>query len=240
MFHAIPLTLFPEMFPGPLGTSLLGKALNDGLWKMDALNIRDYATDKHQTVDDTPYGGGAGMVMKAEVVNAATEAALALCPTARKIYLSPRGKPLTQPLAAELAQEDGLILLCGRYEGVDERVLVKQNYEEISLCDAVLTGGEIPAMALLDTVIRLIPNVLGAHESVGEESFGLSEDYACLLEYPHYSKPPCWEGMDVPEVLTSGHHANVAKWRKAQAEAITKARRPDVWEKYIVTKGKRS
>lgn len=240
MFTATILTLFPDMFPGPLGASLLGKAMQDGRWNLSTINIRNYATDKHQTVDDTPYGGGAGLVMKADVVGPAFEAARAQNPAGRAIYLSPRGRPLTQPLAAELAQEQGVILLCGRYEGVDERVLQKHQIEEISLGDVVLTGGEIPAMALLDAVVRLIPGVLGAHESISEESFGLHEDYACLLEYPHYSKPPLWEGLNVPDVLLSGHHGNVAKWRKAQAEAITKARRPDLWDRYTANKGKRN
>lgn len=231
-FHAQIITLFPDMFPGPLSHSLLGKAMQNGLWSLEAHHLRDYATDKHRTVDDTPYGGGAGMLLKPDVVAAATRAALVHQPNARRIYLSPRGRVLDQPLAAELAAAPGLILLCGRYEGVDERVLEAMEYEEISIGDVVLTGGEIAAMTLLDATLRLLPGVLGTDLSTEEESFGFHEDYACLLEYPHYSKPPNWEGKSVPEVLLSGHHELIRRWRLAEAERITQARRPDLWTKY--------
>jgi tRNA (guanine37-N1)-methyltransferase len=236
MFSAHILTLFPELFPGPLGCSVLGKALNEGRWGLQTHDIRTFATDKHGTVDDTPYGGGAGMVMKPDVVGAALEAALAHSPNARRIYLSPRGKHLTQPLAAELAESDGLILLCGRYEGVDARVLDHYAMEEVSIGDVVLTGGEVAAMAVLESVIRLLPGVVGQHDSLGEESFGLNADYALLLEYPHYTKPPIWKGLEVPEALLSGHHAKINAWRKTQAEALTQARRPDLWQRYEILK----
>lgn len=231
-FRAQIITLFPDMFPGPLAHSLLGKAMQSGLWSLDTHYLRDYATDKHRTVDDTPYGGGAGMLLKPDVIAAATRAALERRPDARRIYLSPRGRVLDQPLAAELAADPGLILLCGRYEGVDERALEALEYEEISIGDVVLTGGEIAAMTLLDATVRLLPGVLGTDLSTEEESFGFHEDYACLLEYPHYSKPPIWEGKSVPDVLLSGHHEQIRRWRLAEAERITQVRRPDLWTRY--------
>ncbi len=218
------LTLFPEIFPGPLGHSLPGKALENGIWKLNAIQIRDFATDKHKTVDDTPYGGGAGMVMKPDVLDAALNS---LPAGTRKIYLSPRGKKLDQALLHELSAVANVALLCGRYEGIDQRVIDAQGLEEVSLGDFVLAGGEVAAMALIEGVVRLLPGVLGNAETVDEESFA-----GGLLEYPHYTKPASWKGMDVPEVLLSGDHGKVKEWRLNQAKAITKARRPDLWQRY--------
>ncbi len=232
MFLAQIVTLFPDMFPGPLAHSLLGRAMERGIWALQAHQLRDAATDKHRTVDDTPYGGGAGMLLKPDVVAAAVRAAIERQPQARRIYLSPRGRVLDQPLAAELADAPGLILVCGRYEGLDERAIEALELEEISIGDVVLTGGEIAAMTLLDATVRLLPGVLGADLSAEEESFGFHEDYACLLEYPHYTKPPIWEGMPVPEALLSGHHEQIRRWQLAEAERITRERRPDLWTRY--------
>ena len=237
-FRAQILTLFPDMFPGPLGQSLLGKAMQVGLWQLETSYIRDFATDKHKTVDDTPYGGGAGMLMKPDVTGAALETAIAAQPNARRIFLSPRGRAITQPFAAELAAADGMILVCGRYEGLDERVIQHYALEEVSAGDMVLTGGEVAAMLLLDAVVRLIPGVLGKGESASEESFGIHEDYALLLEYPHYTRPPNWKGLEVPQELLSGHHEQIRRWRLKQAEAITQERRPDLWERYLAKKNK--
>lgn len=229
------LTLFPDMFPGPLGQSLLGDALEKGLWHLNNVNIRDYATDKHKTVDDTPFGGGAGMVMKPDIIESAITA---LPNRGRMIYLSPRGKPLTQALAQDmahdLAQENAaMTLLCGRYEGVDQRVLDAYEIEEISIGDYVLMGGEVAAMVLLEAVLRLIPGFIGNHETLSEESFS---NY--LLEYPHYTRPSKWfdkQGVlwDTPPVLLSGHHAAIHAWRQAQAENLTQVKRPDLWAKYL-------
>lgn len=225
-FTAQILTLFPEMFPGPLGHSLAGKALADGLWRLEALNIRDFAADRHRTVDDTPYGGGAGMVMRPDVISAAINGAETRFGTAaRRIYLSPRGKAFNQKLAQELAESGSIMLLCGRYEGVDQRVLDAENLEEISVGDFVLAGGELAAMCVLDACVRLIPGVMGNAETVTEESFTSG-----LLEYPHYTRPAVWNGVAVPEVLISGHHEKVRNWRLAEAEKITQIRRPDLWE----------
>lgn len=218
------LNLFPEMFPGPLGHSLPGRALKDGIWKLDTVNIRDFAIDKHSTVDDTPYGGGAGMVMRPNVIDAAIRGAeQKFGKPARKIYLSPRGKVLNQALVKELAASQSLLLLCGRYEGIDERVIEAQQLEEISLGDFVLAGGELAAMALIEACVRLLPGVVGNAETPKEESFEQG-----LLEYPHYTRPAIWEGRAVPDVLVSGHHENVRKWRRKKAEEITKQRRPDL------------
>lgn len=230
------LTLFPEMFPGTLGHSLPGRALEAGLWQCDTLNLRDFATDKHHTVDDTPYGGGAGMVMKPDVVGAAIEAARAKHACAYLIHLTPRGQPLTHALAARLAKKSGLILLCGRFEGVDERVNLHYQPLEVSLGDFVLFGGEVAAMALAESVLRLVPQIVGNPSTHDEESFALGQESALLLEYPHYTKPPFWEGLGIPDVLTSGHHEQIAKWRWKEAERITKERRPDVWERYCKQK----
>lgn len=227
-WHVNILTLFPEMFPGPLGHSITGRALKQGLWSFQATNIRDFATDAHKTVDDVPFGGGAGMVMKPDIVEAAL---LSLPNTGRKIYLSPRGRTLTQDLAREISQEPALTLLCGRYEGVDQRALDVCGFEEVSIGDYVLTGGELGAYILMDACIRLIPGAVGNETTPDEESFSSG-----LLEYPHYTRPANWtdaqgQTHSVPEVLTSGHHANVAKWRHEQSLALTKQRRPDLIDK---------
>ncbi len=222
------VTIFPEMFPGPLSASLAGRALADGLWALETVDIRGFARDKHRSVDDTPFGGGPGMVMRADVVDAAlAEAPIAAGATAPTIYLSPRGRLLTQARVRDLAQGAGLTLLCGRYEGIDERVLEARAVEEVSLGDFVLSGGEPAAMALIDACVRLLPGVLGAAESLAEESFERG-----LLEYPHYTRPRNWCGREVPEVLLSGHHERIAAWRSSQAERITRDRRPDLWAAY--------
>ncbi|MEM7546355.1 MAG: tRNA (guanosine(37)-N1)-methyltransferase TrmD [Pseudomonadota bacterium] len=226
------LTLFPDMFPGPLGTSLLGTALKKGLWNLQATDIRRFATDRHRSVDDSPAGGGAGMVMKPDVVAAAIDDAMRGAPVDRGqwpvIYLSPRGKRFDQAMARRFAVCEGLTLLCGRFEGVDERVLDARGVEEVSLGDFVMTGGEIAAFALIDATVRLIPRVLGNAESIEEESFA-----AGLLEAPHYTKPQLWEGRAIPDVLLSGHHAHIAKWRSDQSERLTKERRPDLWRAHV-------
>ena len=227
-FSVSILTLFPELFPGVLGASLPGKALKDGLWRLETLDIRSFASDKHASVDDTPYGGGAGMVMRPDVIDAAIRGAEAKFGThARKIYLSPRGRVLNQALVKELAAEDSLLLLCGRYEGVDQRVIDAQGLEEVSLGDFVLAGGEVAAMMLVEACVRLLPGVLGNATTTDEESFE-----AGLLEYPHYTRPAEWAGRAVPEVLLSGHHEKVRSWRQEQAEEMTRQRRPDMWNNY--------
>jgi len=225
MWTACVLTLFPEMFPGPLGFSLAGQALANGRWSLDAMNIRDFAQDKHRSVDDTPAGGGAGMVMRADVVGAAIDGALGSHPGLPAILFSPRGAPLTQARVRALAAGLGAILLCGRFEGIDERVIEARGLEEVSVGDYVLSGGEPAAMVLIDAIVRLLPGVMGAAQSGTEESF---EDG--LLEYPHYTRPRVWEGREIPEVLLSGDHGRIAAWRRAQAEALTRARRPDLWQ----------
>jgi len=231
-FRVKVLTLFPEVFPGPLAASLTGKALADRLWALEVLDIRDFARNKHRTVDDTPAGGGPGLVMRADVVAAAIDYAQADASRERGrwpvIYLSPRGRPLTQARARDLAEGEGITLLCGRFEGVDQRVLEAREVEEVSIGDFVLTGGEIPAMALIDAVIRLRPGVLGNAASTEEESFSRG-----LLEHPHYTRPQAWEGREIPEVLLSGHHARIAEWRLSQAERLTRQRRPDLWRAYV-------
>jgi tRNA (guanine37-N1)-methyltransferase len=230
-WRATVLTLFPEMFPGPLGHSLAGKALRDGRWALDALDIRGFAADRHRTVDDTPFGGGAGMVMRPDVVDAACAAALSGDgPEGRPLlYLTPRGRPLDQPLVRRLAAGPGLVLLCGRYEGVDQRVVEARGMLEVSVGDYVLSGGEPAAIVLLDACVRLLPGVMGAGEaSAAEESHGASG----LLEYPHYTRPAEWAGRAVPPVLLSGHHAEVARWRRTESERITRERRPDLWDRH--------
>jgi tRNA (guanine37-N1)-methyltransferase len=224
MWHATVLTIFPEMFPGPLGLSLAGKALQKGLWALDAVDIRDHATDKHRTVDDTPAGGGPGMVMKADVLARAIDSASADADARPRLLLSPRGAPLTQRRIMELAAGPGALILCGRFEGVDERVIEARRLEEVSLGDFVLSGGEIAALALIDACVRLLPGVMGKDASGTEESFADG-----LLEYPHYTRPQLFEGRPIPEVLTSGDHGRVAAWRRAEAERLTQARRPDLW-----------
>lgn len=227
MWIARALSLFPEMFPGPLGESLAGKALRDGVWDLSAVDIRRFATDRHRTVDDAPFGGGAGMVMKPDVLSAAIEAVAV--PGVPKVLLSPRGAPFDQARARQLAAGPGVLLVCGRFEGVDERVIEAHALEEISVGDFVLSGGEIAAMTVLDCCVRLLPGVMGEAASADEESF---EDG--LLEYPHYTRPASWTGPDgierqVPEILVSGHHGKVAEWRMRKREEITRRRRPDMW-----------
>ena len=225
------LTIFPEMFPGMLGQSLAGKALESGVWALEALDIRDFAEDRHSSVDDTPFGGGAGMVMRADVIDRALGHAIekdeAAGGGAPVIYLSPRGRGLDQERVREIAAGPGVVLLCGRYEGVDQRVLDARDVEEISLGDFVLSGGEPAAIALIDACIRLLPGVMGGESSLEEESFE-----AGLLEYPHYTRPAEWCGRAVPDVLLSGHHENIRAWRRAEAERITRERRPDMWARY--------
>jgi tRNA (guanine37-N1)-methyltransferase len=223
-WQATVLTLFPEMFPGPLGVSLAGKALNTGLWSLDTVDIRSFATDAHRTVDDSPFGGGPGMVMRPDVVDAALAAQSGPGP---RIYLSPRGRVLDQERVRALAEGPGLVVLCGRFEGLDERVIAAHRLEEVSLGDFVLSGGEPAAIALLDACVRLLPGVVGKAETLVEESFE-----AGLLEYPHYTRPQLWRGREVPEVLLSGNHARIKAWRRAEAEATTRVRRPDLWDRY--------
>ncbi len=228
------LTLFPEMFPGPLGMSLHGRALEQGIWRLEAHDIRAQATDKHRTVDAEPFGGGPGMVMSPDIVDSALHEAVNAVDGPRPIiYLTPRGRPLDQARVRDLADGPGVILLCGRFEGVDQRVLDAWDVEEASIGDYVLSGGETAALVLLDATVRLLPGVLGQAESLSEESFERG-----LLEYPHYTRPACWtdrQGNErlVPDVLTSGHHGRVAEWRKEQAEQITRERRPDLWRQFV-------
>jgi tRNA (guanine37-N1)-methyltransferase len=226
-FRASVLTLFPAMFPGPLGESLAGRALREGRWALAAIDIRGFATDRHRTVDDTPFGGGAGMVLRPDVVDAALAAAGGDRPA---IFLTPRGRPLDQALVRDLVTGPGVTLLCGRYEGVDQRVIEARGLREVSIGDYVLSGGELAAMVLLDACVRLLPGVMGAAESALEESFAGGQDH--LLEYPHYTRPAEWQGRAVPAVLLSGHHAEVARWRRAEAERITQERRPDLWARH--------
>jgi tRNA (guanine37-N1)-methyltransferase len=228
-WRATVLTIFPEMFPGPLGMSLAGKALAEGKWTLETIDIRDFATGKHRSVDDTPAGGGAGMVMRADIAAAAIDAARAAMPAdAPTLYLSPRGRQLTQDRVRELARGPGAILLCGRFEGLDQRVLDARNVEEISIGDYVLSGGELAAQVLIDACVRLLPGVAGNDCSLAEESFASG-----LLEYPHYTRPREWEGHAIPEVLLSGDHKAIAKWRREQSEALTRERRPDLWQHHL-------
>jgi tRNA (guanine37-N1)-methyltransferase len=220
-FHATVLTLFPEMFPGPLGLSLAGRALEQGIWSLEARDIRASATDRHRTVDDHPAGGGAGMVLKPDVLAAAIDAAPHVGP---RLLMSPRGAPLTQALVRELAQGPGCLIVCGRFEGVDERVIERRSLCEVSIGDYVLSGGEPAAIVLLDAIVRLIPGVMGKTASGEEESFE-----GGLLEHPHYTKPNAWEGVEIPGILLSGDHKAIARWKQEQREALTKARRPDLW-----------
>ncbi len=224
---ATVLTLFPEMFPGPLGVSLAGAALNEGRWALDTLDIRAFGRGKHRAVDDTPAGGGPGMVMRADVAGPALDAAREQAPDTPLYYLSPRGAPLTQPRVAALAEGPGVTLLCGRFEGLDERVLEARDIEELSIGDFVLAGGEIAACALIEACVRLLPGVVGEAGSLTSESFQQG-----LLEYPHYTRPREWEGRAIPEILLSGDHEKIAQWRRGRAEEITKTRRPDLWARY--------
>ncbi|MBV8652190.1 MAG: tRNA (guanosine(37)-N1)-methyltransferase TrmD [Alphaproteobacteria bacterium] len=220
---ATVLTIFPEMFPGPLGASLAGKALREGIWRLETVDIRDFARDKHRSVDDAPFGGGPGMVMRPDVVDAAIAGAGGSGPL---VYLTPRGRLLDQQRIRDLAEGPGVRLLCGRFEGVDERVLEARQVEEVSLGDFVLSGGEPAAIALLDACVRVLPGVVGAAESLNEESFEQG-----LLEYPHYTRPQVWQDRAVPEALLSGHHEKIRAWRRARAEEVTKERRPDLWQR---------
>jgi tRNA (guanine37-N1)-methyltransferase len=222
-WRATVLTLFPEMFPGPLGVSLAGRALASGLWEIEARDIRASATDRHRSVDDTPAGGGPGMVLRADVLAAAIDAA-EIGPDRPKLLMSPRGRPLTQARVLELANGPGPLIVCGRFEGIDQRVIDGRGLEEVSIGDYVLSGGEIAALALIDACVRLLPGVMGKEASGTEESFSDG-----LLEYPQYTRPQLFEGAPIPETLTSGDHAKVAAWRRAQSEALTEARRPDLW-----------
>ena len=223
-WEATVLTLFPEMFPGPLGFSLAGRALEAGIWSLETVSLRDFATDRHRTVDDLPFGGGAGMVLRPDVVARALDAFAKAEPSRPTLYLTPRGAPLTQDRVGELAEGPGIVMLCGRFEGLDQRVVEARALEEVCLGDIVMSGGEPAAIALLDACVRLLPGVVGEPVSLAEESFAKD-----LLEYPHYTRPQVWEGRPVPEILLSGHHERIRAWRRAQAEAITRARRPDLW-----------
>ena len=226
MWRASVLTIFPDMFPGPLGASLAGKARDKGIWSLDPVDLRDYATDKHRTVDDTPAGGGPGMVMKPDVIARAIDAVAA---DARpRLLMSPRGTPLTQARVAALAQGPGVVLLCGRFEGVDERVIAGRSLEEVSIGDYVLAGGELAAMVLVDACVRLLPGVMGREGSLAEESFADG-----LLEYPQYTRPQVWEDRPIPDVLVGGDHGKVAAWRRAAAERLTQARRADLWAAHL-------
>ena len=228
-WHATLFTLFPEMFPGPLAHSISGKALGKH-WSFNAINIRDFATDKHQTVDDTCFGGGAGMVMRPDVLDAALRSVPDL-EESPLIYLSPRGRPLTQDMVKRFTSFPRISLICGRYEGIDERIIQSRDIQEVSIGDFVLSGGEMAALVFMDACIRLLPGVMGNDQSHEEESF---EDG--LLEYPHYTRPREWKGLEVPDVLFSGHHEKIKKWRRDQSEKLTKERRPDLWEKYTEKK----
>jgi len=230
MWRANILTIFPDVFPGPLGASLAGKALASEIWSLEVTDIRTFANDKHRSVDDTPAGGGPGMVMKADVLGRAIDA----MPTDQRprLLLSPRGNPLTQKRVEDLAAGAGLVLVCGRFEGIDERVIAGRDLEEVSIGDYVLSGGEIAAMVLIDACVRLLPGVMGAAASGAEESFA-----GGLLEYPQYTRPQLWEGRPIPEVLLSGDHAKIAAWRRSEAERLTRERRPDLWERHSGARG---
>ncbi|WP_315777295.1 MULTISPECIES: tRNA (guanosine(37)-N1)-methyltransferase TrmD [unclassified Bradyrhizobium] len=231
-WHATVLTLFPEMFPGPLGVSLAGRALASGIWALEARDIRASATDKHRSVDDTPAGGGPGMVLRADVLAAAIDAA-AIAPERPRLLMSPRGRPLTQAFVRDLAAGPGPLIVCGRFEGIDQRVIDARSLTEVSIGDYVLSGGEIAALVLIDACVRLLPGVMGKLESGTDESFSDG-----LLEYPQYTRPQLFEGRTIPDVLTSGDHAKVAAWRRAQAEALTEARRPDLWAEWQARDGR--
>jgi tRNA (guanine37-N1)-methyltransferase len=229
MWRASVITIFPDMFPGPLSLSLAGKARQNGIWSLDAIDLRDFATDRHRTVDDTPAGGGPGMVMKPDVIARAIDAVAT--DDRPRLLMSPRGAPLTQRKVAALAEGPGVVVLCGRFEGVDERVIAGRNLEEVSVGDYVLSGGEVAALVLIDGCVRLLPGVMGEAGSLAEESFADG-----LLEYPQYTRPQVWEGQTIPEVLVSGDHAKVAAWRRAEAERLTGTRRPDLWAAHLARK----
>ncbi len=235
-FRATVLTLYPEMFPGALGLSLAGRAMQSGAWSLDAIQIRDFATDRHRTVDDTPAGGGAGMVMRADVLARAIDHASPAGDVRPRLLMSPRGKPLTQARVRELAAGPGAVILCGRFEGVDQRIIDARALEEVSVGDFILSGGEPAALVLLDAVVRLLPGVMGNEASGDEESFENG-----LLEHPHYTRPQRFEELDIPAVLTSGNHAEIARWRRGEAERLTAERRPDLFARYMPPpKGKKS
>ncbi|MCC6775044.1 MAG: tRNA (guanosine(37)-N1)-methyltransferase TrmD [Hyphomicrobiales bacterium] len=227
MWRASVLTIFPEMFPGPLGMSLAGRALAAGIWALETVDIRDHATDRHRSVDDTPAGGGPGMVMRVDVLAPALDVVTSGGEARPRLLMSPRGRPLTQARVVELAAGPGVIVLCGRFEGVDERLIEGRMLEEVSIGDFVLSGGEVPAFALMDACVRLLPGVMGKEASAAEESFSRG-----LLEYPQYTRPQVWEGRSIPAVLTGGDHAKVATWRRAEAERLTRERRSDLWASY--------
>ena len=227
-FTAQILTLYPEMFPGPLGVSLAGRALSEGKWACDPIHIRDFASDRHRTVDDTPAGGGAGMVLRADILGQAVDHALARRPDLPVLAMTPRGAPITQARVRDLAAGPGATILCGRFEGFDERIFDARPIEQISMGDIILSGGEMAALLLLDACVRLLPGVMGAASSGVEESFETG-----LLEYPHYTRPVEWEGRKIPQLLRSGDHAKIAAWRKQRAEEDTRLRRPDLWERHI-------
>ncbi len=232
MWHATVLTIFPGMFPGPLGDSLAGRALAAGLWSLEALDIRAQATDKHRSVDDTPAGGGPGMVMRADVLARAIDAAAPAGDPRPRLLMSPRGIPLRQSRVEALAQGAGALIVCGRFEGVDERLIEGRGLQEVSVGDYVLSGGELAAMVLIDACVRLLPGVMGKEASGAEESFS-----AGLLEYPQFTRPQGFEGRGIPDVLTSGDHAKIAAWRRAEAERLTRERRPDLWAAYLAKEG---
>jgi tRNA (guanine37-N1)-methyltransferase len=233
IWRATVLTLFPELFPGPLAASLAGEALKQGLWALETVAIREFGIGRHRAVDDTPAGGGAGMVLRADVVAAAIDAASAGNPDLPRVYLSPRGELLSQPLVRELAAGPGVLLLAGRFEGIDERVIAARGLREVSIGDYVLAGGDVAAMVLIEAVVRLLPGVVGEAASLQEESFE-----AGLLEYPQYTRPREWEGANIPEVLLSGDHKKIAEWRRLEAERLTRERRPDLWAARAPTAGK--
>jgi len=224
MWAATILTLYPEMFPGPLGASMAGTALKNGLWSVEAKNIREHGLGRHRAVDDTPAGGGPGMVLRADVLAASIDGSVAAEDPRPRLLMSPRGAPLTQAMVRDFASGPGLVIVCGRFEGVDERVIEGRGLQEVSVGDYILSGGEIAALTLLDACVRLLPGVMGKDESGAEESF---EDG--LLEYPHYTRPREWEGRAIPDILLSGDHAKIARWRRAQSEKLTQERRPDLW-----------
>jgi tRNA (guanine37-N1)-methyltransferase len=234
MWRASVITIFPEMFPGPLAASLAGKAHAKGLWALDAVDLRAHAPGRHRTVDDTPAGGGPGMVLKPDVLANAIDA-VADKDARPRLLMSPRGAPLTQARVKQLATGPGVVIVCGRFEGVDERVIAGRRLEEVSIGDYVLSGGELASMVLIDACVRLIPGVMGKEESAAEESFARH-----LLEYPHFTKPQVWEGRTIPDVLVSGDHGKVANWRQAEAERLTRTRRPDLWTAYLAERGEKA